>query len=291
MTDKILAMGVMNLTPNSFSDGGKYKNFLDFKKSFKDMLNWAQVIDLGAESTAPFNAPIDGIEELERFEKYLFPLLVKLKDPQTTLSIDTYRPEVFYEIYLVVNYFWPKTKLIFNDVSGKIDDDLVDLLGMSELDFDYVFSHNLCPKRELTSNHMDYCLEDESIEFIRLVVQYFRNGLEILKPIKRRVWVDPCFGFSKTRAQNHLLLKHFKTFLLQLAWDVPIVFGISRKSFLRVPADMDVKDSENQKILDQMQSILIYDLIKDDIPREFMFRLHEASSLKSSLNLMKILAQ
>lgn len=291
MIDKIKAMGVMNLTPDSFSDGGKYKNALDFEKSFKDMLSWTQVIDLGAESTAPFNSAIDAIEEINRYEKYLFPLLKYLNDPQITLSIDTYRPEVFYEVYLVIRHFWPKTKLIFNDVSGKIDDDLVDLLGMSDLDFDYVFSHNLCPNRDLTSSHMDYCLKDETIEFLSFVVQYFRNGLEILKPINRRVWVDPCFGFSKTRLQNQILLKHFKSLLMQLPLDVPVLFGISRKSFLRVPPEMNVKDPQNQKILDQIQSILIYDLIKDQMPKEFMFRLHDASSLKSSLNLMKILAQ
>lgn len=291
MTDKIFAMGVINITPNSFSDGGKFKNLNDFVKSFQDMLTWVDVIDIGAESTAPFNDPIDAIEELNRFEKYLFPLLAKLSDPKTTISIDTYRPEVFYEVYLVIKHFWPKTKLIFNDVSGKIDDDLVELLGMNELDFDYVYSHNLCPSRDLTSAHMDYCSNEESIEFLRLVVQYFRNGLEILKPLNRRLWVDPCFGFSKTRAQNHILLKNFKTFLLQLPWEVPIVYGVSRKSFLRVPAQMNAKDPKNQVLLDQMQSILIYDLLKDEMPKEFMFRLHEESSLKSSLNLMKILAQ
>lgn len=291
MTDKIFAMGVINITPNSFSDGGKYNDFNSLVKSFKDMLTWADVIDIGAESTAPFNDSIDALKELTRFEKYLFPLLAKLPDPKITLSIDTYRPEVFYEVYLVVKHYWPKTKLILNDVSGKIDDDLVDLLGMSELDFDYVYSHNLCPSRDLTSNHMDYCSDDDSIEFLRLVVQYFRNGLEVLKPLNRRVWVDPCFGFSKTRKQNHILLKNFKTFLLQLPWEVPIIYGVSRKSFLRIPKEMNAKDPKNQVILDQMQAILIYDLIKDDMPKEFMFRLHEASSLKSSLNLMKILAQ
>lgn len=291
MTDKIFAMGVINITPNSFSDGGKYKNLNDFVKSFQDMLTWVDVIDIGAESTAPFNDPVDAIEELNRFEKYLFPLLANLSDPKTTISIDTYRPEVFYEVYLVIKNFWPKTKLIFNDVSGKIDDDLVELLEMNELDFDYVYSHNLCPSRDLTSAHMDYFSDVESMDFLRLVVQYFRNGLEILKPLNRRVWIDPCFGFSKTRAQNHILLKNFKTFLLQLPLEVPIVYGVSRKSFLRVPAEMNAKDPKNQVLLDQMQSILIYDLLKDGMPKKFMFRLHEESSLKSSLNLMKILAQ
>lgn len=287
--NNIMSMGVMNLTPDSFSDGGKLNSLKSVEKTFIKMLQWAHVIDLGAESTAPFNDPIDVLAEFKRFETYFFPLLQKLKDPKTTISIDTYKPELFYEIYLVIKHFWPETKLIFNDVSGKIDDELIDLLSDDSLDFEYVYSHNLCPSRALTSEHIKYCEIDESIEYLRMVVQYFRNGLEILKPIPKRIWIDPCFGFSKTRAQNHLLLKHFKTFLMQLAWDVPVVYGVSRKSFLRVPQTLDAKDPENQKVLDQMQSILIYDLIRDELPKDFLFRVHDNSSVKSSLNLKEIL--
>ena len=289
MTNKVNTMGVMNLTPNSFSDGGKLTSSTLVEKKFKELLTWADVIDLGAESTAPFNNPIDVIEEFKRFETLFFPLLQKIKDPKITISIDTYKPELFYELYQVFKFFWPETKLIFNDVSGKLDDELVDLL-VTDLDFEYVYSHNLCPDRGETSNHMDFCLKDESIEFIRLIVNYFRNGLEVIKPFDRKIWVDPCFGFSKNRAQNQLLLKHFKTFLLQLAWDIPIVYGISRKSFLRVPKELDAKNPKNQIILDQMQATLIYDLIRDELPNKFLFRVHDYSSVKSSLNLASILS-
>lgn len=291
MTEKIQAMGVINLTPNSFSDGGKFKNFQSFKDTFIKMLTWAQVIDLGAESTAPFNDPIDVTEEFHRYQSYFFPLLQQIDDPKTTLSLDTYKPELFYELYQVIKFYWPQTRLIFNDVSGKIDDELVDLMAMEELDFDYIYNHNLCPHRDLTSSHMDYLWAEESVEFIKELVHYFRNGLEILKPLPQKVWVDPCFGFSKTRIQNQILLKYFKTFLLQLPWETPIVYGISRKSFLRVPPQMDPKEEENQKILDQMQAILIHDLIKDDMPKNFLFRMHDGSSIKSASNLVNIFAQ
>ena len=69
--------------------------------------------------------------------------------------------------------------------------------------------------------------EASEIEFIRLVVDYFRNGLEVIRPFNRKILVDPCFGFSKNRAQNQLLLKHFKTFLFQLDLDIPVVYGVS----------------------------------------------------------------
>lgn len=290
MTNKYKAMGVINITPDSFSDGGKFKSYKDFENHFKKMLKWAEVIDIGAESTAPFNWPIESHEELSRFEQYLFPLLKKISDPKITLSIDTYKPEVFYEVYIVIKQYWPKTKLIFNDVSGKIDDDLVELLSMTELDFEYVFCHNLCPTRDLASAHMNYTMDCQPLALIDYIVQYFRNGLEILKPLNRKVYVDPCFGFSKTRSQNQTLLKHFKSFLVQLPLDIPVVYGVSRKSFLRVPANLDVKNPKQQVILDQIQSILIYDIVKDDMPQEFLFRMHNDESLKSSLNLVKIFA-
>ena len=114
-------MGVMNLTPDSFSDGGNLNTLKKVEDTFLQMLNWANVVDLGAESTAPFNDSIDLITEFKRFEINFFPILQKLKDPKIKVSIDTYKPELFYEIYHVFKYFWPETKLIFNDVSGKID--------------------------------------------------------------------------------------------------------------------------------------------------------------------------
>lgn len=288
-TNKVNTMGVMNLTPNSFSDGGELKSSALVEKKFKELIHWADVIDLGAESTAPFNHPVDVLEEFKRFETLFFPLLHKLKDPKITISIDTYKPELFYELYFVFKYFWPETKLIFNDVSGKLDNELIDLLA-TDLDFEYVYSHNLCSDRSETSNHMNFCEKEKSIEFIRLVVDYFRNGLEVIRPFNRKIWVDPCFGFSKNRAQNQLLLKHFKTFLFQLDMDIPVVYGVSRKSFLRVPKELDAKELKNQIILDQMQATLIYDLIRDELPNKFLFRVHDDSSVKSSLNLASILS-
>ncbi len=289
--NNISSMGVINITPNSFSDGGKFKNYTQFRNYFIAMLEWADVIDIGAESTAPMNNSIDSVQELERFEKYLFPLVYELNDPKMILSIDTYKPEVFYEVYLVVKHFWPDTHLIFNDVSGKIDDELIELLSDSNLDFDYVFSHNLCSNRSLTNEHMDYVKEDDSLSFIDEMVSYFRVGLEVLEPVtfNRKVWIDPCFGFSKNRSQNQFLLKNIHYFLEQIPSNISLIYGISRKSFLRVPKDMDPKLKENEIILDQMQTVFIYDLLRNAISRNFLFRLHDGTSLKSALNIMTII--
>jgi dihydropteroate synthase len=285
------SMGVINITPNSFSDPDKFKSYSQFRDHFIDMLAWADVIDIGAESTAPFNDSIDSAIELERFEKFLFPLVIELNDPHMILSIDTYKPEVFYEVYLVVKHYWPNTHLIFNDVSGKIDDELIQILSDTDLDFDYIYSHNLCKNRSMTSSHMDCISKNDSFDFIDEMASYFKIGLELLDPItfNRKVFIDPCFGFSKNRSQNQFLLKNIHFFLEKIPSNISVVYGISRKSFLRVPRDLDPKTTENAIVLDQMQTVFIYDLLQNAIEREFLFRLHAPHSLKSALNIISII--
>ncbi|MEX0798299.1 MAG: dihydropteroate synthase, partial [Bacteriovoracaceae bacterium] len=146
----------MNITPNSISEGRKYKKPGHSLNQFSQFLKDFDMVDVGAESTAPFNAPIDAQTELSRLEAFFYPLFEMVPDPQGVISLDTYRPEVFYEAAMWIRKAWPKTRLIFNDVSGKVDDDLLELFK-EDLSFDYVLSHNLCPERDLCSDHMQYC--------------------------------------------------------------------------------------------------------------------------------------
>jgi dihydropteroate synthase len=279
-------MGEINITPDSFSDGNLYNHQDTFKNHFNKLTKWADTIDIGAESTAPFNSSIDSLDELERFEEVLFPYVASTPDPKIKLSIDTYKPEVFYEVYLFVKKFWPRTRLVFNDVSGCVDDELIDLLSLN-LDFDYILCHNLCPSRDLTSSHMKYVDHTESNLAFSSMIHKMKMDLSILAPLKRTILIDPCFGFSKTRAQNHFLLKNMSVFCDAFK-DCNIVYGISRKSFLRVPKDVDPRDPDNKVILDQMQGILIHELITEN-SNQFTFRVHDVHSIKSALNIASIL--
>lgn len=280
-------MGVINLTPNSFSDGGQYNSIDTFTQKFKALQNWAKIIDIGAESTAPFNSPISMDEEIKRYQNIFFPLLHTMDDPQMILSIDTYKVDVFKCVYYEAKKYWPKSKIIFNDVSGKIDDELNEILGDASMDFEYVMSHNLCPERVLTSHHMDYICRYTGDDLIKHMIDYFMHAYEKLKG-KRNFYFDPCFGFSKSRVQNQYLLKYFKTFLLQLPIEVPVIYGISKKSFLRVPKEIDIKNKKQQDILDQIQSILFFDLVKENFKREIYFRVHGPNSLQACFNLQQI---
>ncbi len=284
----INTMGVLNITPDSFSDGGELTTSDQLTKRLQEVMLWSEIVDIGAESTAPMNQAVSSKGELARFEKILYPLLETFPDPQVKISIDTYKINVFKEVASKVHKAWPDSEIIFNDISGVLDAELIMFLKDFDLPFTYIYSHNLCPRRENIQNHMDYQSPKKDLEFVSELVAYFNHGLEKLKETKRAVYIDPCFGFSKSREQNHALLKYFKTFLLQTPFDVPCVLGISRKSFLRFPMDLDVKDPVNLKVLEQMHSILYFDLIKEPGQRELIIRSHEPHSLVAAKNIKKM---
>jgi len=130
MNSQFQFMQVINITPDSFSDGGKYNSDVGLKKRIEEAISWdTPYLDIGAQSTAPMNAPIDESDELDRFETYLLPVLInKLIPSSTCLSIDTYRPLVFEKVYKWIKEYLPHNQIIFNDVSGVLDQELIDLM-------------------------------------------------------------------------------------------------------------------------------------------------------------------
>ena len=220
-------MGVMNVTPNSFSDGGELTaaNFTEKLKSFGNV----DAIDIGAESTAPMNEPVPWETEWERL-KTVLPLL---KGFNGVLSFDTYHPETMEEILrYYVNHSWDQT-LWWNDVSGKMDGFVKDFLELSPA-FSYVLCHNLAPNRALTGRHMDYLDPELTLETVA----------DYLRPFAiPQVIFDPCLGFSKTYEQNWMLLQNFKK-LQELTGHNRWLLGFSRKSFLRKKYNLDVSERE-----------------------------------------------
>jgi dihydropteroate synthase len=204
-------MGVMNITPNSFSDGGEIKS-VNIEQKIVSFTH-CDAIDVGAESTAPMNASLDWEVEWER----LLPVLPYLKSFPGSISLDTYHPETieeFLKYYQVHGFSQP---LIWNDVSGKFDGFVHDFLSLSPT-FSYVFCHNLAPTRKLTGRHMDYV---ES----HLHLKEFFEGKN-----HPQVIFDPCLGFSKSYEQNWWILGHLEEIL---PWHNRWLLGFSRKSFFR----------------------------------------------------------
>ena len=283
--NKFKTMGVMNITPNSFSDGNKLKTLKNQKETFEAFINQFDIVDIGAESTAPFNDPIGASEELTRLESFFLPILFNFPDQERIISIDTYRPEVFFEIALIIKKAWPKARLIFNDISGQGDEDLI-LLLKSDLQFSYVLSHNLAPNRALASNHMDYISELEGKDFVNSICEWFEERLETIMCLGREIIIDPCFGFSKTRQQNHDLLKHFSVFANQFP-KLPVLVGVSRKSFMRFPKDMDPKLQQSQLHLDCLQTLVAQNLLNNS-RNELIFRTHNIAPFKALSDAAKI---
>jgi dihydropteroate synthase len=209
---------VMNITPNSFSDGGELDSVDKIRLRLKSF-GTVHALDIGAESTAPKNASIDHLEEWARWQM-LLPLLPQLS---STLSADTYHPETVFKLVKL----WKDQKIAFdfiwNDVSGKFDDNVKDFLKEGSR-FHYVYCHNRAPSRDLSGRHMDFVNDDGRIE---------EELLDFFGPRKHeRVIFDPCLGFSKSFEENWFILNHFKKFQQRVSHERWLL-GISRKSFLK----------------------------------------------------------
>ena len=271
-------MGVINITPNSFSDGGKFTDVDSIKHQINHFRNYdCTHFDFGAESTAPFNDRISAREELKR----LAPLFELLRSgefrPFETLSFDTYKLEVFKEIITLVRDELKLTnRVIFNDVSGVMDEDLFKL--MNEYEFDYVYSHCLVPSRSETSNHMNYLVDKVDLS------KYFSEAREVFKSksVLERVIFDPCFGFSKSSEQNLALIDSVTDWCSKEdRW----LLGISRKSFLRSLSNS--KDREEQFLFSELLHAQILSSWMNNLHNSLiLIRLHDPQVFHSA-TLMK----
>ena len=163
-------VAILNITPDSFSDGRESFSVETFREKLLNFSYSTNIIfDIGAQSTAPSAVSISSAEEIKRFEQVFFPnledSLVRGIILNSGVSIDTFRPETF--LY-VLNHF-KKIKLlpaslIWNDVSGKFDSEVINILRNEEIH--YIFSHNLASSRSETPNHRSFVSNTSNIEFV-----------------------------------------------------------------------------------------------------------------------------
>jgi dihydropteroate synthase len=235
-------MGVMNVTPDSFSDGGEVLTAEEFQGRLQT-LGPLDILDVGAESTAPMNRPVSWRTEWERLEIFL-PELLKLQCP---LSLDTYHPETIFEF--LRHWHGP---LIWNDVSGQFDEHVERFL-LDDPSHTYVLCHNRVPSREATGRHMEYVGASRG-HLLEELEEFFR-------PHRRpQVVFDPCLGFSKSYDENWEILEHFHELQARLPHDRWLL-GFSRKSFLRKRFDLGIEDragldGTHARVFDEMKSRL-----------------------------------
>ena len=207
-------MGILNLTPDSFYDGGQF-NVLDraLEQTEKMIYEGAFFIDLGACSTKPGAKDISEDEEKKR----LYPILEKLieKFPKQHFSIDTYRSSV-------AAGSLDRGASMINDISGGQFDSLM-MKTVGKFNVPYVLMHILGTPKEMQKNPKYKNIVQEVLYYFSESVQNaYSNGIN-------DVIIDPGFGFGKTLEHNFELLKNLDLFK---SLELPVLVGISRKSMI-----------------------------------------------------------
>jgi dihydropteroate synthase len=275
-------MAIVNCTPNSFSDGGEYFEYASFRERMLALLAnpYTKMIDVGAESTAPKNSAISGEEEIQRLERFLLRFLREEKQAERQwpeeiqLSIDTYRPQTLRRLLPQLEELEFLAPVYWNDVSGCLDEACRHLLD----DFPrlhYIYCHNLVPRRELTSEHMQFVSSMSGPELCETMISQWRQGLKLLG--ERSVSLDVNFGFAKNRQQNLFLLDHFFQIIQAFSPDRAWVVGISRKSFLRPEASSGMSQAEGLRVAEEKQRHQISDWSQLPVWPQITMRVHDLS--------------
>jgi dihydropteroate synthase len=212
---KPLVMGILNVTPDSFHDGGRYvSNETIAERALQICNEGAAIIDIGAYSSRPGAIDISVDEELER----LLPAIeiIKKNLPNFPISVDTFRSKV---VKSVVQNFG---SVIVNDISaGELDTEMPNVVG--DLQLPYICMHMRGTPQTMQQNTEYQDLVSDILQYFAVKIKAFRKaGIN-------DIICDPGFGFSKTVDQNFELLAKLDT--LQLL-EVPVLAGLSRKSMI-----------------------------------------------------------
>ncbi len=214
--DNLKIMGILNLTPDSFYDGGRF--FDDNKVDADEALYYvksliedgADVIDIGGESTRPGFTPISADEELSR----IIDVLKKIKENfDVPVSVDTYKPEVAKEAIL-------SGADIINDI-GFLPPNMLELIAENEIK--YCLMHNRngnAYKRDEKTITIEE-LNGEIHEKLRKIYSY---GIE-----RKNIIIDPGIGFGKSNADDIMILKNMEALKVH---NYPVLIGASNKSFI-----------------------------------------------------------
>jgi dihydropteroate synthase len=217
--ERTLVMGVLNVTPDSFSDGGEY---LDPDRAFTRALELedegADIVDIGAESTRPGSSRIPEGEELRR----LVPVLKRLKGQLgIPISVDTYKSGVAEKAL-------EHGAEIINDPSGAVFDPQLPKV-VSKWDAGLVLNHMRgTPETWAKLPPLKDVMRTIASDLEAAVHRVQRNGVQ-----KRQIVVDPGIGFGKRKEQNAEIIAKLSELLFL---DLPILIGPSRKSFLKQPS-------------------------------------------------------
>ncbi len=258
----ILIMGILNVTPDSFSDGGKY---LNTDKAVERALNMknegADIIDIGGESTRPFADPVSLTEELER----VVPVIERIREKSDIkISIDTYKSKVAEEAIKA-------GADIVNDISGTTFDKRMKEV-VKKYDKPIIIMHIKGTPKNMQINP----------EYNDLIGEIKRFLIDRKKELNEfgigddKIIIDPGIGFGKKMEQNYIIINRLKEFK---SIGLPILIGASRKSFLGKPFDYSIDEREEGTCVSSVISI---------INGVSILRVHNIVSTKRVINTMKM---
>jgi len=212
--NKPLIMSIVNITPDSFYDGGKYDSESDVLKDVEDKINsGANIIDIGASSTRPNSDEITEKEEWQRLKGVL--ISVRANFPDILLSVDTYRASV-------AKKSAEHGIDIINDISGGNLDSLM-FKTVADLNIPYILMHiQGTPKTMQNNPKYLNVVQEVKKDFESKITQLINLGFN-------KIILDPGFGFGKSLENNYQLLKSLNVFS---SFNYPLLAGVSRKSMI-----------------------------------------------------------
>jgi dihydropteroate synthase len=208
-----VVMGILNITPDSFYDGGRFLNLIDQLKQVEKMISdGAVIIDIGANSTRPGAVPVEEKQELDR----LLPSLAAIRGhfSEVVISVDTYCTAV---AKAVIEH----GAMMINDIyGGRFDGEMFDLVALNNIPYVLMHMQGAPDIMQINPHYKDVVSE---------VSEFFRSRLELLPSGFNQVILDPGFGFGKTVENNFRLLQQFGSFS---SFGFPLLAGLSRKSMI-----------------------------------------------------------
>ena len=235
---EVQIMGILNITPDSFYDGGSYLQEQEWLNQTQKIVDeGADIIDIGGQSTRPNATVVSAEEEAKR----LIPVVKSIRNrfPELLISVDTFYASV---AELAAN----AGANIINDISGGTFDEVM-FTTIARLDIPYILMHN---NGSISRMHD----KDETKNIRADVASFLETQIAKLKAFGfTKIIIDPGFGFGKTLEQNYELLTDFD-YLKALPY--PILAGISRKSMITKLLNIKTKDALNGTTALNMQCIL-----------------------------------
>lgn len=225
LDERTQIMGVINVTPDSFYDGGKYyqrDRAIDLAKKMED--EGADIIDVGGLSTRPGSEPVSVDEERKRIIPVLEGILKEIKLP---VSIDTYRAVIAREVLQMGVH-------MVNDISGmRFDSDMAQTVA--EYNAPVILMHMKGSPKDMQVNpYYENLLEDLKLFFKDAISRAVKAGIS-----RSNIIIDPGIGFGKTAEHNLIILKNLQLFILI---NPIVMLGMSRKYFIGKILDLPLEE-------------------------------------------------